>query len=256
MIIGLATLLTLLFSDGPGEVFLVPNAEKNIKAIVKDKDKKGQAVKLFKATKKEVKAFDKDFKQQSKRLNKDDNRTSLGQSGVDQLLAETFDKRKDLQNHVIDQRLKIRQVITEEEWDRFIETSVETMASKEKKTQKAQDKRDTAAEKLLEKIRSSLKKSIADNDHRNRALADFADFADFEKIVNSLFEETNALTFENNPSVQSYDVSKEELQDIYSKLNDAREKLNSGYLMMRKSMTAYLTEDEWNTVSKSFLELL
>jgi len=241
------------FSGGPGEVFLVPNAEKNIKAIVKDKDKKGQAVKLFKATKKEVKAFDKDFKQQSKRLNKDDNRTSLGQSGVDQLLAETFDKRKDLQNHVIDQRLKIRQVITEEEWDRFIETSVETMASKKKKTKKAQYKRDTSAEKLLEKIRSSLQKSIADNDHRNRALADFADF---EKIVNSLFEETNALTFENNPSVRSYDVSKKELKDIYSKLNNAREQLNSGYLMMRKSMTTYLSEDEWNAISKSFLELL
>ena len=253
MITALVTLLIMHFSGGPGEVFLVPNAEKNIKAIVKDKDKKGQAVELFKSTKKEVKAFDKDFKQQNKRLKKDDYRNSLGQSGVEQLLAETFDKRKDLQNHVIDQRLKIRQVITEEEWDRFIETSMETMASKEKKTQKAQDKRDIAAEKLLEKIRSSLQKSIADTDHRNRALADFADF---EKIVNSLFEETNALTFENNPSVQSYDVSKKELKDIYSKLNNAREQLNSAYLMMRKSMSTYLSEDEWNAISKKFLELL
>ncbi len=253
MITGLVTLIIIFFSNVTGEVFLVPNAEKNIKAIVKDKDKKGQAVELFKSTKKEVKAFDKDFKQQNKRLKKDDYRNSLGQSGVEQLLAETFDKRKDLQNHVIDQRLKIRQVITEEEWDRFIETSMETMASKEKKTQKAQDKRDIAAEKLLEKIRSSLQKSIADNDHRNRALADFADF---EKIVNSLFEETNALTFENNPSVQSYDVSKKELKDIYSKLNNAREQLNSGYLMMRKSMTTYLSEDECNAISKSFLEFL
>ena len=253
MIIGLATLLTLLFSDGPGEVFLVPNAEKNIKAIVKDKDKKSQAVELFKSTKKEVKVFDKDFKQQNKQLKKYDYRSSLGQSGVEQLFAETFDKRKDLQKHLVDQRLKIRQIITEEEWDHFIETSIEIMGSKEKKAQKTQQKRDKAAEKLLDKIRSSLQKNIADAENIDKALNDFADF---EKIVNNLFSETNALTLENNPAVRSYDVSKEELQDIYSKLNDAREKLNSGYLMMRKSMTAYLTEDEWNTVSKSFLELL
>jgi len=253
MITALVTLLIMHFSGGPGEVFLIPNAEKNIKATVKDKDKKGQAVELFKSTKKEVKAFNKDFKQQNKRLKKDDYRNSLGQSGVDQLLAETFDKRKDLQNHVIDQRLKIRQVITEKEWDRFIETSMETMASKEKKTQKALQKRDKAAEKLLGKIRSTLQKNITDADHRDKALSDFADF---EKIVNNLFSETNALTLENNPAVRSYDVSKEELKDIYSKLNNAREQLNSGYLMMRKSMTTYLSEDEWNAVTKSFLELL
>jgi len=253
MIIGLATLITLLFSDGPGEVFLVPNAEKNIKAIVKDKDKKSQAAELFKSAKKEVKAFDKDFKQQNKQLKKDDYRTSLGQSGAEQLFAETFEKRKVLQEHLVDQRLKLRQVITEEEWDRFIETSIEAMASKEKKAQKAQQKRDKAAEKLLGKIRSSLQKNIANAENRDKALNDFTDF---EKIVNNLFDETNALTFENNPSVQTYDVSKKELQDIYSKLNNARENLNSGYLMMRKSMTTYLSEDEWNAISKSFLELL
>ena len=34
MLIGLATLLIILFSEGPEEVFLVSNAEKNLKLII------------------------------------------------------------------------------------------------------------------------------------------------------------------------------------------------------------------------------
>jgi hypothetical protein len=51
-------------------------------------------------------------------------------------------------------------------------------------------------------------------------------------------------------------VERETLSTIYSDLNVARNELYSGFLAMRSSMTAYLTDEEWCAISKNFIELL
>jgi hypothetical protein len=253
MLIGLATLLILLFSGGPEEVFLIPNAEKNLKSIIADKDKKSQAVALFKTTKQEIKAFNKELKQKSKELQNNSYRGNLTEPAVKQLLKESFEHRKNIQSHLIDQRLQLRELLTEDEWDRFMEVSIQEMASKEKKAQKAQVKKGKEAEKLLAKLKSSLEKNISDADKLDKALKDYSDF---EQLIIGKFEQLNALTFENNSAVKDYSVDKETLSIIYSDLNGARQELYNGFLTMRSSMTAYLTEDEWSAISKNFIELL
>ena len=253
MLIGLASLLVILFSSGPEEVFLVPNAEKNLKSIIDDKEKKNQAVDLFKITKQEIKAYNKELKQKNKELKNSSYRSSLNESAVEHLLKESFENRKDLQSHIIDQRLKIRELLTNDEWDRFIKVSIEEMTSKEKKSQKAQLKKDKEAEKLLSKFKSSLEKNISDKEKLDKALKDYSNF---EQLIILKFEQLNALTFENNSSIKAYNVDKETLSTIYSELNVAREELYDGFLIMRSSMTEYLTEDEWSAISKNFIELL
>ena len=253
MLIGLTTLIIIIFSGGPEEIFLVPNAEKNLKSIIADKDKKSRAVDLFKNTKQEIKSFNKELKQKNKMLQNNSNRGNLTEPAVEQLLKESFDSRKDVQSHLIDQRLQLRELLTEDEWDRFMEASLEELASKEKKAEKATVKKDKEAEKLLAKLKSSLEKNISDAEKLGKALKDYGDF---EQLIIQKFEQLNALTFENNSSVKAYNVDRETLSTIYSDLNSARQELYGGFLTMRSSMKAYLTESEWNAISKNFIELL
>ena len=224
-----------------------------LKSIIADKDKKSRAVDLFKTTKQEIKAFNKELKQKNKKLKNDAYRSNLNESTVEQLLKESFDSRKVVQSHLIDQRLQLRELLTEDEWDRFMEVSLEELVSKEKKAEKATVKKDKETEKLLAKLKSSLEKNISDADKLKKALKDYSDF---EQLIITKFEQLNALTFENNSSVQAYSVDRETLSSIYSDLNGARQELYNGFLTMRSSMTAYLTEDEWIAISKNFIELL
>ena len=253
MIISLVTLLIMHFSNGPGEIFLVPDVDKKIKKIIVEKERKKEALALFRTTKKRISKYNKALNKKNKPLKKEKYRASLSDSDIEQFFQESFEERKRIQGNLIEQRLKIREVMSEEEWNKFIEMSLQEIIDKDKKIQKAEDKRDKADEKLLSKIRSSLQKAIADPDHKEKALADFADF---EKIVINLFDEDNALTLENNPTVQSYNVTREELQNIYGKLNNARNQLYSSFFVMKDTMTGYLTDDEWNAVTKAFIPLL
>ena len=59
MIIGLVTLLSILFSGGPEDIFLIPKADKKIKSVIVDKERQKQAVELFKQTGKKIIAGEK-----------------------------------------------------------------------------------------------------------------------------------------------------------------------------------------------------
>jgi len=251
MIIGLTTLLLVLFSDGPGEIFLVPDADKKVKSVVAGKERKKQTVAVFKAAEKEASKFKKSLKKQNKKLKK--NESPLSDADLEQLLNESFAEREKLQVFLVEKRLEIRDILTEKEWDKVIDIALEEQISKEKKFQKAEAKKDKQAQKVLAKIRSALKKNIVNAESRERALGDFADF---EKKAIGVFVETNDLTIQNNQISQSYSANKEELLTIYTKLNTARRELFTGYMIMRKSMKGYLTDEEFSKVSKAFIELL
>lgn len=253
MLIGLATLIILLFSDGPGEIFLVPDVDKKIRKVVLDDDRRKEALNLFKTTKKKISTYSKSQTKKSKSLKKDTYRASLSQSDIEELLQEYYSDRIELQAYLVAQRLKVREVMNEGEWDNLIEISIQELQDKEKQFSKSQEKRNKEAIKLLDKIQSSLQRNISNESKKQQALSVFAEF---EKKIIKVFEETNVLTFENNTSIQKYDVTKEELSGIYARLNEARSQFLKEYIAMRSNMMKFLSEEEWLAISKTFIDLI
>ena len=78
MIVGLATLISILFFGGVGETFLVDKLEKGVKQYVVDKERKKDITADLKITAKYVKAFNKERKNKLKtfqNLNADRNKS-------------------------------------------------------------------------------------------------------------------------------------------------------------------------------------
>ena len=95
MIIGTIALLSILFSDA-GEIFLAPKVDKKLKIVIVDKDRKKEAVDLYKTTKKRVSKFEKSVNKTKKNLKKNKTRMSLTDSDAESksLMIHSLIERK------------------------------------------------------------------------------------------------------------------------------------------------------------------
>lgn len=252
MIISLVTMLVILLSGGP-EIFTIPNVEKKVKTVMVDDHRKTEALDLIKVTKKEIKSFNKELKGDIKMLKNDKYRASLQEEDVVQILENALTKRKDHQSYLVDQRIKLRTVMTEDEWTGFMEISSEYFVAKEKKVQKVLAKKDKQADKLMSNIRTSFEKNISDPD--NLALA-LAQYDELESLINQKFAEINNFTFPSNEILHDYHADSEVLVSVYDQKNETREIVYNGILDLRSNILQYLPENEWKAISKSFVGLM
>jgi hypothetical protein len=116
MIIGILTVLALLFAGGGSLEFFLTNLKEPVKAHVQDKDRRGAVLDASKALGKELKALNKDVKDQFKDytdLHADYTSTAADFDAVtDKMIAS----QSQLSKHVLDARDEIKKNLTAEEW--------------------------------------------------------------------------------------------------------------------------------------------
>lgn len=253
MIISLVTALVILLSGGPDELFLIPKADKKIKTVIVDDNRKTEALELFKKTKKEIKHFNKELNNDIKRLKNDTYRASLEDGDVVQLLEDALAKWKDHQSYLVQQRLALREIMTEDEWSDFMALSSDYFEAKDKKMQKSLAKKDKRTNKLTNKMRASFKKNIADPSNLESALEQYEML---ESLISKKFDEVNNFTFPGNDILHNYNATSAELLSAYNVKNEVRENVYNSFLEFRAELLQFLPAAEWNDISKSFLVLL
>ncbi len=253
MIISLVTVLVLLLTGGPGEIFLVPKVDKKIKVVVEEKEREKEVLVLFKDTKKEIKSSNKELEKQAKQLKKDKFRDPLSLEEVEELLMELNDKKKQNQAFMVQQRLKVRELMTKQEWDKLIELSLESLELSEKKQLKQLEKQNKEMVKLLSSTRVSFNKTIDQPDNLVKA---HQDYNSFEGAIIQLLNQVNQYNLENKACLQDYDATQNELLNVYQSKNETREQMYKEFLNLRDTMLEYITLEEWKTITKSFVQLV
>lgn len=116
MLIATATLIITLLAGGvPDSFFTIPEIKKEIKAQVKDKDKQKEILSIMKESDKRISDFNKKINKSLESENLYKNRDVT----KEQLIAfhnNLINERKVLQKEIIDARMKVIGLMTEEEW--------------------------------------------------------------------------------------------------------------------------------------------
>jgi hypothetical protein len=116
MLIATATLIISLLAGGiPDSFFTLPDIKKEIKVQVTDKEKQKEILSIMKETDKKISDFNKKINKSLKSENLYKNRDVT----KEQLIAfhkNIINERRVLQKEIIDARMKVIGLMTEDEW--------------------------------------------------------------------------------------------------------------------------------------------
>ena len=248
MLIGLFTLLTALVFGGNESPFILQNAEKIIKKEIQDKDRKKEIQAMMKEYKKEWKALNKTKKKQAKsiaKLNKDRNTAT-------EQLAEKFEKfrvqRVELNQKLIDGRIKVARLIEQEEWDKILTDVVQISPKAEKKLTKAEAKVKIKQDKKLQSIGDEIEAVFSDPVEREQATQYLLQFED-DIIV--FLTSSSKFTYRDQEALQDRSASKEEIAGVIQKLEDYRANVHHSFLELRKNLVELSNEKNWPKLAKA-----
>ena len=247
MIIGLATLISILFFGGISETFLVDKLEKGAKQYIVDKERKKEITAELKEASKYIKAFNKKRKAQMKafqdlNLNRDASRKDFSDF-FDELIKE----RKQFQEKVLSNRVSLAKKIEQEEWDNIMKKSGESLEKKEKKLQKKTDKGKIS--QPFEKTNATIDKFVTDAGRKDKIHESLDQFIASQKLAVETLADMNS---KDSDIISKKDATKEELMEMALALNELRFQALNNLVDFHMSAKEYLTQAEWDKIMKAF----
>ena len=206
MLIALFTMLAMAIFGSEDSPFLIPKIEKKIKHTITDKDRKKEILAVMKDYKKEWKALGKTKKKQAKsfgKLNKD--RNADPQVLLD--LFETSRKQRDeLNNKLIEGRIKVAGLIIEKEWNVLMADVLEVKPKTAKKLTKAEAKTLLKQDEKIIAIGDEIEAAFTDSAKKKEVTKYLLQFEDdiIELLVGS-----QELTFKDQEVLRNREASKE-----------------------------------------------
>lgn len=250
MLIGLATLITILFLGGAPDYFLVTGLEKGVKEYIVDKEKKKELLAEFKIAKKKSKAIYKtrsELIKELKVLNADRLATTADFQKNETLLIENAVEYQDL---VIDSRLNLINNITEDEWANIIAYSKNEVDQEKEKLQKKID--DGKIKDPFKDLEAQINKQIADE--KNRTVVTEA-LKTFKNDFKTLAEKLNERNVNDTPVLMNKNSSKKDLKEIAAKINNIRKETYKSMLDFRSVLLENTNYEEWSKIIKEFNKL-
>jgi hypothetical protein len=116
MIIGILTVLALLFAGGGSLEFFLTNLKEPVKAHVQDKDRRGAVLDASKALGKELKSLHKDVNNQFGDYTDLHTDYTSTPAEFDAVTDKMIASQSQLSKHVLDARDEIKKNLTAEEW--------------------------------------------------------------------------------------------------------------------------------------------
>jgi hypothetical protein len=172
----LITLLIAKLSGGPEEIFMIPNLEKEIKSHAVDKERKNEILLVAKEAKKEIKSFEKIRKNQLKEIEKLGKLKSTSSTELFDIYTIYNNARLNMQTVLIFKRLKLQQLISDEEWKQLIESAVLPSDKALKKIDKQNNKEDDEVEKLIQEIETTIINEITEANKQENLLNSLKNF--------------------------------------------------------------------------------
>ena len=251
MLIGIATLFSMLFGGGSLEVFYLDELDKGIKKEVVDKDRKKELLNETKAYTKTVKEFNKTQKGHLKTLQqKNLDRGTVGDWYI-AFYEQRMKERMELQNTFINQRLNLQQKVTDDEWEKIMSRSASAESKMEKKEQKKEMKKND--ENFFKEQETAIVTYITDQDRRMIVLEALGVY---EATYSQLHDTYENINVENSAFLADKYASKEKMQILADLLNEQRVILFEGYSVFLLALQINATDEEWKPIMKAFNKML
>lgn len=251
MIVGIATLIAIIFGGGPVDYFYIDKIEKSINKDVVDKDRKKEINAEIKDFTKQAKEFNKNRKNLLKELRK----TNLDINSTADYYVDFFEKRKEerkeLQKATIKVRLSVQAKITDEEWQAMMATAA---AENTKENEKAARKEVKKEDK--NKFRAQETAIVTHVEDAERRAALLEGLAIFEEVYDNLQESYEDINVNQSDFLSDKYVTMEELVLFAALLDDQRTILYKAYATFIIVAKEYATEDEYPKIMKAFNELV
>jgi hypothetical protein len=251
MIIGLLTLIALLFGGGSVDYFYVDKIEEGIKKDIVDKDRKKELQDETKVFTKIVKEFNKSREKQFKELRK----KNLERSDNTEYYLAFFEKlneeRIKLQNNTIDIRLSLQEKITDEEWNAIMKRSSDALTKEtEKEQRKAIKKND---KNFFREQETAIVTHVADQARRT-ALLD--GLAIYEAVYDQIHDTYENINVNESQNLINKNLTREDILILAEKLNEQRLLLQDAYSVFMITTKKYSTEEDYKVIIKAFNKLL
>ena len=262
MITGTIFLIMSIFGGGPN-FFTIPKAEMKIFTIHKlenqlgdhiaDKNREKEALQLFKQAKNEIKALEKRLKASGKEFKKLQKDRTIQREELEQIFAASEKSRKAVQTVLVEKRLKLRQLLTEEEWANLMEGGIASIEENPDKRNKEIKKIEKSDNKLLGKVEKSINKQIVEEDQRSKAMDAYASF---ENKVRTFSDESIGYLTINDEAAQQYHTDQVALEKVFAGLNSSRAEAMFEFLQLRDELINLSSDKDWKKLSKTLNGLL
>ena len=142
---------------------------------------------------------------------------------------------------MVEERLKVQSLMTDEEWNNVIENAVSPSNKIERKANKKDDKLDKQVAKLMEDINKSIQKKVTDSLRNEHVIEAFKNYNEALKIH---IEEGLNISYKNNEIARKRTATREELMEIYTQQNELRNVVYNEYMELYKTILAFTTKNE------------
>lgn len=245
MVAGLVALLALLFFGGGYDTILLnPDMEKGVKTYVTDKNSVKEIHQIIKQTGKKQESFTKDSKKGAiksfEELNLD---YHAKRDDFQIVLDEFFTGLANLQKESLDSELKVRSLITEEEWNKIMDDVVKTPEK---------GKVDKQIEKITEQMKEDLIKACQTTITDSLALLDVTNLADEYKVKSLSFaRDLMDLGYKDHESIRKYDTPREDFESLALEVLNHRKSYMNYILDLRFLLKDIVSPEAWPDLAKS-----
>jgi hypothetical protein len=156
-----------------------------------------------------------------------------------------MEDRIKLQSSFITGRLRLQEVITQEEWDKIMEMTIKDAEKLVEKKKKKREKKEGKSSYQL--VSNTLKETIAPGEKLTLALESLEDFKEKHIEIKESYEDLFA---GKEDVITNRKATKEEMLEICNVLNQLRESLKDSYLKLLFDLKENTTEKEWSRIIK------
>jgi len=251
MLIGLFSLLLSLFSGGSMEVFYIDKIEDGVNKYVSDKDQKKVLKAMLKDYNKAVEEFNKNRKKYLKTLEKQNLDKTTAVEWYTNFFSHPLAERRELQDLFIDQRIKLQQKISQDEWDNIMKMSTDEAIKLEKKEQKKSSKQKSKV--FFEKQKDAIVANISDDE---KLLLVLHELDAYEKNAKEIQENYDDINTNESDLLADKNATKKELGELANGLNDLRQKMYDNYMQFFLVLKNNTSDDEYEKIIKEFNKVI
>jgi len=244
MIIGIVTAIIILFAVlGSENAFIDPNAKKDIKKYIEDKNTQDEILGLMKAYTKEFKAGRKNEKKLEKKLEELFSIRGNDIADFQVVFDEYMQSRKSRQESYTKAILKTKSLITDSEWENMLAN----MDSKVKKQLKEQEKSVSSVEIINIKMQNQLEKQIDEEERRTRVTKIMEKTNSTEL---SILRKLNEFNYKDNEILKNQNATEEEYKQAFKEFNGLWQEYFDLYTRSYEQLSSVTTDDEWKAIKK------
>ena len=235
----------LLFGNAQVESFFILDLDKGLRKHVASITRRQDAEAILSVYASSYKEFSKEHKKQLEELLQKNINYNTRVEWYQDFFKRALDDRQKLQTGFISGRLRLQEVLTQEEWDKIFES---TKTNLEKLTEKKEKKRDKKGEKdPYMRTSKTIKETIPTGEKQTRSLEALTIFEEKYNMIGKSYE--NLKTDEAEIFYNRH-ATREDLQMIANSLNTLRKSLSVGYLELLFKLKKNTTEEEWSIIVK------